>query len=145
MIRRETHGRAVPRSLASERSREDEQTSPVSSVAVLDTWTSYDWSQGFDLTSMPGGAVVEVVTARSVYHIMATGANASPLRVRGGRYLPAFRYAVSIGSSLGGALLKQNMVHVGFRMELAFDDLRLITSEVTAVRLLPEITDVRSH
>lgn len=136
MIRRES-----PRIVVA-RARINEQTAPVSSVTALDTWTSYDWSQGFDLSSMPGGAVVEVVTVRSLYHIMTTGTPASPLRVRGGSYLPNFRQAASIGSTLGGALLKQNMVHVGFRMELAFDDLRLITSQVTAVRLLPELSDL---
>jgi hypothetical protein len=135
MIRRESNRISVARL------RADEETAPVSSVAALDTWTSYDWSHGLDLTTMACGAVVEVVTARSVYYITATDGPKSPLRVRGGCYLPEFRHAASIGSTMGGALLKQNMVHVGFRMELAFDDLRLITSQVTAVRLLPEQMD----
>lgn len=119
----------------------NEETSPVSTVAVLDTWASYDWGHGLDLSTMAAGFAVEVTTVRSVYYIVATAPGTMALHVRGGRYLPDFRSAKSIGSSLGGALLKQNMVHAGFRMELAFDDLRLITSPVIAIRPLEAKTD----
>lgn len=112
-----------------------------STVATLDTWATYDWSQGLDLSKMAPGVAVEVCTMRSVYHIVSTDTGKMALRVRGGRYLPDFRCAKSIGSSLGGALLKQHMVHVGFKMELSFEDLRLITSPVVAIRALEARTD----
>jgi len=119
----------------------DEATAPAATAATLDTWATYDWSHGFDLSTMAAGVAVEVCTQRSVYHIVAGAHGRTALRVRGGRYLPDFRCAKSIGSSLGGALLKQHMVHVGFKMELAFDDLRLITSPVVAIRPLEARTD----
>ncbi len=117
-------------------------TAPVSTAATLETWATYDWSQGLDLAKMAPGVAVEVCTMRSVYHIVSTDGGRLALRVRGGRYLPDFRCAKSIGSSLGGALLKQHMVHVGFKMELSFDDLRLITSPVVAIRPLEARTDL---
>lgn len=118
-----------------------EDTSSVSTIAVLDAWANYDWSEGFDLASLSAAAVIEVVTMRSIYHILATGAEVGGLKVRGGRYLPDFRAAKSIGSTLGGAVLKQNMVHAGFKMELTFDDVRLITSPVVAIRPLADRKD----
>lgn len=119
----------------------NEKTSPVLSSAVLDTWSSYDWSQGLDLATVTPGAVLEVVTTRSVYYILAPAAGATPMQVRGGQYLPEFRSAKAIGCTLGGALLKQNAVHVGFRMELTFEDIRLITSPVLSTRVLRETAE----
>ncbi|MCA1584952.1 MAG: hypothetical protein LC791_09330, partial [Acidobacteria bacterium] len=60
------------------------------------------------------------------------------VQVRGGHFLPAFRRARAIGCSMGGALLKQHAIHIGFRMEISFEDMRLVTSEVTDIRVLPE-------
>jgi hypothetical protein len=118
-----------------------EDTSPIYvSAAVLDNWTTHDWSDGIDLVKAGGLATLEVVTRRSVYYIIRSGP-AGELMVRGGQYLPEFRRARSVGCSMGGALLKQHAVHVGFRMEIAFEDMRLVTSEVTHVRLLLEQQD----
>jgi hypothetical protein len=58
--------------------------------------------------------------------------------IKGGHYLPEFRRVNSIGCSLGGAMLKEHAVNIGFRMELAFEDQRLVTSQVTHIRVLPE-------
>jgi hypothetical protein len=116
-------------------------TKPVfSAAATLDAWTTRDWSDGLDLTTLTGLAAVEVVTRRSVYHIVPTG-TAGEMQVRGGHYLPTFQRARAIGCSMGGALLKQHAIHLGFRLEIAFDDMRLVTSEVTHFRVLPEQTE----
>lgn len=117
-------------------------TQPIfSAAATLDAWTTRDWSGGLDLTSVAGLAAIEVITRRSVYHIVPTPAGGGEVQIRGGHYLPAFQRARAIGCSMGGALLKQHAIHVGFRMEVAFDDMRLVTSEVTNIRVLPERED----
>jgi hypothetical protein len=107
-------------------------------AAVLDRWTAHDWSKAVHITSLPALAVVEVVTRHSVYQVVAGDCPGNGALVRGGRYLPEFRRVRSVGCSLGGALLKQHAVDVGFRMELAFDDMRLVTSEIRAIRVLQE-------
>jgi hypothetical protein len=113
-------------------------TKPVfSAAATLDAWTTRDWSDGLDLTALTGLAAIEVITRRSVYHIVPTGA-AGEHQVRGGHFLPTFQRARAIGCSMGGALLKQHAIHLGFRMEIVFEDMRLVTSEVTHIRVLPE-------
>jgi hypothetical protein len=109
-----------------------------SAAAVLERWTAHDWSRAVHLAHLPALAAVEIVTKHSVYHLVAGSAPGSEVLVRGGRFLPEFRRARAVGCSLGGALLKQHAVDVGFRMELAFDDMRLVTSEICAIRLLPE-------
>jgi hypothetical protein len=114
-----------------------EDTSPIYvSAAVLDNWTAHDWSEGIDLTRASTLVTLEVVTRRSIYYVVRSGPG--ELMVRGGHYLPDFRRARAVGCSMGGALLKQHAVHVGFRMEIAFEDMRLVTSEVTHVRVLAE-------
>lgn len=117
-----------------------EDTTPIYVAAVLDNWTRHDWSEGLNLAAAATMVTFEVVTKRSVYYIVRSGAG--DLMVRGGQYLPDFRRARSVGCSLGGALLKQHAVHVGFRMEIGFEDMRLVTSEVTHVRMLTESTEV---
>lgn len=113
-------------------------TQPVySAAATLDAWATRDWSGGLDLTAIGDLAAIEVITRRSVYHIVPAEGGQG-LLVRGGHYLPDFQRARAIGCSLGGALLKQHAIHIGFRMEIAFDDMRLVTSEVTNIRVLPE-------
>src|SRR5262249_39462793 len=93
------------------------RTQPIfSAAATLDAWTSHDWSDGLDLTTIAGLAAIEVITRRSVYYIVPTGTTGE-LLVRGGDYLPTFQRARSIGCSMGSALLKQHALHVGFRME----------------------------
>lgn len=114
-----------------------EDTSPIYvSAALLDSWTKHDWSDGIDLTCASSLITLEVVTRRSIYYVVRSGPG--ELMVRGGQYLPDFRRARSVGCSMGGALLKQHAVCVGFRMEIAFEDMRLVTSEVTHVRILAE-------
>jgi hypothetical protein len=107
-----------------------------SPAATLDAWTTRDWSEALDLTALTGLAAIEVVTRRSIYHVVPTGEG--EVRVRGGRYLPTFQRARAIGCSMGGAVLKQHAIHVGFRMEIAFEDMRLVTSEVVHIRVLPD-------
>lgn len=116
-------------------------TQPIfSAAATLDAWTTRDWSDGLDLTAIAGLVAIEVVTRRSVYEIVPAGGS-SEMLVRGGHYLPTFQRARAIGCSMGGALLKQHAIHVGFRMEICFEDMRLVTSEVTNIRVLPEQRD----
>ncbi len=121
------------------RRRANVETSAVySAAALLERWTGHDWSRAVDLTRLPALAAVEVITKHSIYHVIAGNGPGAEVLVRGGRFLPEFRRARALGCSLGGALLKQHAVDVGFRMELAFDDMRLVTSEICAIRLLPE-------
>jgi hypothetical protein len=116
-----------------------DETGPIcTAAAMLDRWTSHDWSDGLDMARLDGLAAVEVVTRHSVYCLVPVVGDSKAVLVRGGRHVPEFRRALSVGCSLGGALLKQNAVHVGFRMELAFEDMRLVTSEVCVVRVIEE-------
>jgi hypothetical protein len=117
-----------------------EDTSPIyASAALLDNWTSHDWSEGIDLTRASSLVTLEIVTRRSIYYVVRSGPG--ELMIKGGHYLPDFRRARSVGCSMGGALLKQHAIHIGFRMEIAFEDMRLVTSEVTHVRVLTEATE----
>ncbi len=111
-------------------------TSPVV-AATLDTWASHDWSHGVFLPQLAPQDQLTVCTRNSTYEIIVVVPHTASVLIRGGAYFPRFTPARVAGSSLGGGFLKLHGVYAGFQLELATDDLPIITTRVRTVSVIP--------
>lgn len=109
----------------------------VPAAATLDTWTAHDWSHGVQLPNLAPHDRLIVRTRNSTYEIIVTVPHTASVMVRGGSFFPNFTPAHVAGSSLGGGFLKLHGVYAGFQMELAADDLPVITTRVRTISVLP--------
>jgi len=107
--------------------------------ALLDTWSSHDWTEGIQLETMPDMETLTVRTENSIYEITVICGHTGDILVRGGRFFPEFTEARLAGSSLGGSFLKLRGIYAGFSMEIHFDKRLIITSRVRQISVaLPQ-------
>ena len=104
-----------------------------SASALLDTWSSHDWTEGVQLETMQDMETLTVHTENSTYEITVISGRTGEILVRGGRFFPEFTPARLAGSSLGGSFLKLRGIYVGFSLEIHFDNRLIITSRVRKV------------
>ena len=97
-------------------------------AALLETWSSKDWTAGIDISSLSPLDELTVTTRNSVYTILIVCPVSGEVKIRGGRFLPSFVTARIGGSSLGQGFLKRHVVHPGFCLEFTNDDLGLIVT-----------------
>ena len=102
----------------------------VSAGALLDTWTSHDWSDGVRVDRLVALDRLDVTTCNSKYEIIVLAPSTADVMVRGGAFFPEFTRARVAGSSLGGSFLKLHTIHPGFRLELADGSRCIVTSPV---------------
>lgn len=107
----------------------------VPSVAVLDTWANFDWSDGCQIDELQSFQPLTVVTRNHVYEIVIIDGASGIVRVRGGQFFPEWRDAHLAGCSLGGSFLKLRGIYAGFGMELHLDGEVIITSAVQRLTL----------
>ena len=106
-----------------------------SASALLDTWSSHDWTEGVQLETMQDMETLTVRTENSIYEITVICGRAGEILVRGGRFFPEFTAARLAGSSLGGSFLKLRGIYVGFSLEIHFDKRLIITSRVRKIEI----------
>lgn len=104
-----------------------------SASALLDTWSSHDWTEGVQLESLPDMETLSLRTENSTYEITVISGRTGDILIRGGRFFPEFTPARLAGSSLGGSFLKLRGIYVGFNLEVHFDKRLIITSRVRKV------------
>ena len=104
-----------------------------SASALLDTWSSYSWTEGVQLENMQDMETLTVRTENSTYEITVICGRTGDILVRGGRFFPEFTEARLAGSSLGGSFLKLRGIYVGFSLEIHFDRRLIITSRVRKI------------
>jgi len=104
-----------------------------SASALLDTWSSHDWSEGVQLETMQDMETLTVRTENSTYEITVISGRTGEILVRGGRFFPEFTPARLAGSSLGGSFLKLRGIYVGFSLEIHFEKRLIITSRVRKI------------
>src|SRR5580765_7413242 len=97
-------------------------------AALLETWSSKDWTAGIDVTTLSPLDELTVTTCNSVYTILIVCPVSGEVKIRGGRFFPSFVTARIGGSSLGRGFLKRYVVHPGFCLEFTNDDLGLIVT-----------------
>jgi hypothetical protein len=100
----------------------------VPQAALLESWSSKDWTGGIDVTALSPLDELTVTTRNSVYTILMVCPVSGEVKIRGGRFFPSFVTARLGGSSLGRGFLKRLVVHPGFCLEFTNDDLGLIVT-----------------
>src|SRR5262245_36371764 len=108
----------------------EDGTVSCSAGALLDTWSSHNWTEGVQLESMEDMETLTVRTENSVYEITVICGQTGEILIRGGRFFPEFTAARLAGSSLGGSFLKLRGIYAGFNLEIHFDNRLIITSRV---------------
>ena len=112
-----------------------------SASALLDTWSSHDWSEGVQLETMDDMETLTVRTENSTYEITVISGRSGEILIRGGRFFPEFTPARLAGSSLGGSFLKLHGIYAGFQLELAARDQPVVTTtRVRTVTVVPART-----
>jgi len=91
---------------------------------------------GIDVRRLPEGTVLVVDTHNTRYRIVMTGPG-SRATIRGGRYFHEETDVRIEGSALAGSLLKMGWIAVGLFMEVASEDMRVVTSRVRSIIVEP--------
>lgn len=107
----------------------------VPSVAVLDTWANFEWSDGCQIDQQEAFQPVTVVTRNHVYEIVVLDGASGRIRLRGGQFFPEWREALLAGCSLGGSFLKLRGIYAGFGMEIHVAGDVIVTSPVQRLTL----------
>ena len=110
-----------------------DSTVKCSASALLDTWSSHNWTEGVQLETMQDMEALTVRTENSTYEITVICGRTGDILIRGGRFFPEFTAARLAGSSLGGSFLKLRGVYVGFSLEVHFEKRLIITSRVRKI------------
>ena len=101
-----------------------------SAGALLETWSSHDWTEGVQLETIEDMETLTVRTENSTYEITVLCGRTGEILIRGGRFFHEFTPAKLAGSSLGGSFLKLRGIYAGFSLEVHFDKRLIITSRV---------------
>jgi hypothetical protein len=110
-----------------------DSTVKCSASALLDTWSSHNWTEGVQLEAIEDMETLTVRTENSNYEITVISGRTGEVLIRGGRFFPEFTPARLAGSSLGGSFLKLRGIYVGFSLEVHFDKRLIITSRVRKI------------
>ena len=111
------------------------ETVPVLSGQILDTWSNHAWDNGLQVDRLDDLDKVTVQTENSIYEITVISPHAGEILVRGGRFFPEFTAARLAGCSLRGSFLKMRGIYTGFNLEFNLDGKTIITSRVRTVAL----------
>jgi hypothetical protein len=101
--------------------------------ALLETWSSHDWTSGIQLESLGDLQPLTIHTENSTYEITTICARSGEIMIRGGRFFPEFTPARLAGSSLGGSFLKVRGIYLGFHLEIHFQRRSIVTSRVRSI------------
>jgi hypothetical protein len=107
--------------------------SHVNCSALLDTWSSHEWTDGVQLETLRDMENLQAGTENSVYEITVISGRSGDILIRGGKYFPEFTPARLAGSSLGGSFLKLRGIYIGFNLEIHFDQKMIVTSRVRTI------------
>jgi hypothetical protein len=88
---------------------------------------------GIDVRSLAHGTTLLVNTKNSHYHVVILNAEHRAVLVKGGNLFRDETEARLTGATSGGSTLKSGWIGVGFRMELAVNGRRVITSPVRSI------------
>lgn len=107
----------------------------VEARAVLDAWSTMDWTDGLQLDTLPPLRSLVVQTRNTDYRVTVIDGRRGDVLVTGGRFFPQPTRARLNGSTLGGSLLKWRGVYCGFRLELQLGAQTIVTTRVRAIAM----------
>ena len=90
-----------------------------------------------DLHSLRPGTELRVDTRNSRYRILMLDGNECTALVRGGEYFCHETEARIGGSAIGGEVVKEGWICLGFGLQLSIHGKRIVTSRVRAIDMDP--------
>jgi hypothetical protein len=93
--------------------------------------------QGLALSQLDPFTRLGIRTRNTNYEMTLLDPWEGRMAILGGRYFATLATVVLIGSSFGGSLLKLRWIGSGLRMEIMADDVKVVTSPVQTVEILP--------
>jgi hypothetical protein len=114
----------------------DKTTISCPAGAILDTWSSHNWTAGVQLETIQDMKRLEVRTENSLYEITVICGRMGDVLVRGGSFFPEFTPARVAGSSMGGSFLKVRGIYAGFNLEIHTGQKFIITSRVRQISIV---------
>ena len=102
---------------------------------ILDTWSSREWDNGFQIEALEDLDSLAVRTKNSVYEITILSRFTGEVMVRGGAFFPERTVVRLAGSTMGGSFLKMGGIYPGFSLEFQDGERRIVTSRVQSVML----------
>jgi hypothetical protein len=120
-----------------------DETDGIQDIAMLSTWSKYDWSDEINLDQLSKLDQIVVTTQNHTYEIVVVSPETGDVLVRGGgTRWPEFIAARLAGSTLGGGFLKVRGLNLGFRLELVIGNGRsILTSPMRTVRVIRGVED----
>jgi hypothetical protein len=109
----------------------------VIAASLLDTWITYDWSDGIELASLKDFTEIRVQTRNSVYKIIVIDHQSGEILIRGGKFFIDTTAAYLAGSSHRGSFIKSGTIHVGLNLEILAGRETVVTSKVQSIDLSP--------
>jgi hypothetical protein len=107
----------------------------VPTVAVLDTWANFNWTDGCQVDELEAFQPLTIVTRNHVYEMVVLEGASGLVRIRGGQFFPEWRQVHLAGCSLGGSFLKLRGIYAGFGMEVHVAGEVVVTSAVQRLTL----------
>jgi hypothetical protein len=107
----------------------------VPTVAVLDTWANFSWTEGCQVDELQAFQPLTIVTKNHVYEMVVLEGTTGLVRIRGGQFFPEWRQVHLAGCSLGGSFLKLRGIYAGFGMEVHVAGEVVVTSAVQRLTL----------
>lgn len=116
-----------------ENSKSSQDLSPESAKGDLEAWFKRRWVDGIQIEETEKLQTLKVQTRNTIYQITVLDPETGQILILGGKCFPKKTVAVLAGSSLGGAFLKQRGIYLGFRMEIYYDGMQVVTSPVQSI------------
>jgi len=110
----------------------------VDARAVLDAWSTQDWSEGLQLDSLPALRSLTIRTRNTDYRLTVIDGQRGDVLVTGGKFFPTPTRARLNGATLGGSVIKSRGVYCGFRLEFQLDGQTIVTTRVKTVEFAGE-------
>jgi len=107
----------------------------VEARAVLDAWSTQDWSDGLQIDTLPALRTLVIQTKNSDYRLTVIDGQRGDVLVTGGKYFPAPTRVRLNGATLGGSLIKSRGIYCGFKLEFQFGSQTILTTRVKMIEM----------
>jgi hypothetical protein len=113
------------------------KTTAVAQAGPLSLWRAdhgVEPVSGVELSELEPNTLLELQTAGSRYRLVVRDPACGEVLIQGGRCFPRYTVVRLRGTGLGVSPVKTGWIGLGLGVEIMWDDLRIITAPVHAIR-----------
>ena len=107
----------------------------VEARAVLDAWSTQDWSDGLQIDTLPALRTLVIQTKNNDYRLTVIDGQRGDVLVTGGKYFPTPTRVRLNGATLGGSLIKSRGIYCGFKLEFQLGNQTILTTRVKMIEM----------